>query len=67
VAQPVDLVVDRRVFADVQIGLRNVGLRLVVVVVRDEVADRVTGKELAELPIQLRGESLVVGQDRVGR
>ena len=38
----------------------NVGLRLVVVVVADEVLDRVLGKEPAELLEELRGERLVV-------
>ena len=61
VAQAVDVVVDRRVLLDVEVGLRDVGLRLVVVVVGDEVLDRVPGQELAELVAELRGERLVVG------
>ena len=44
VAQPVDVVVARAVLLDVEVGLRHVGLRLVVVVVGDEVLDRVVGK-----------------------
>ena len=55
-----DVVVLRRVLLDVEIGLRHVGLRLVVVVVGDEVLDRVPGEELAELVAELRGERLVV-------
>ena len=43
-AQPVDLVVDRRVLLDVRVGRGDVGLGLVVVVVGDEVLDRVVGK-----------------------
>ncbi len=39
--QPRDVVVLRRVLLDVEVGLRDVGLGLVVVVVRDEVLDRV--------------------------
>ena len=61
VAQPVDVVVDRRVLLDVEVGLRDVGLGLVVVVVGDEVLDRVLREELAELVAELRGERLVVG------
>ena len=49
-----------RVLLDVEVGLRDVRLGLVVVVVRDEVLDRVAGEELAELVAELRGERLVV-------
>ena len=58
--QPRDVVVLRRVFLDVEVGLRNVGLRLVVVVVRDEVLHRVVRKELAELVAELGCQRLVV-------
>ena len=60
VAEPVDLVVDRRVLLDVEVLGRDVGLRLVVVVVGDEVLDRRLGEELAELVAELGGERLVV-------
>ena len=60
VAEPVDVVVPRGVLLDVEVGLRDVRLRLVVVVVGDEVLDRVRGEELAELVAELRGERLVV-------
>ena len=59
VAQPVDLVVHRRVLLDVGVGGRHVRLRLVVVVVGDEVLDPVLGEELLELVGQLGGERLV--------
>src|SRR5207249_7541333 len=39
--------------------LRDVGLRLVVVVVADEVLDRVVGQEAAKLGAELGGEGLV--------
>ena len=60
VPQPVDVVVPRRVLLDVEVGLRDVRLRLVVVVVGDEVLDGVRREELAELVAELRGERLVV-------
>ena len=66
VAQPVDLVVDRRVLLDVQVLRRHVGLGLVVVVVADEVLDGVVREELAELVAELRRERLVVGDDQRG-
>ena len=64
VAQPVDLLVDRRVLLDVQVPRRDVRLGLVVVVVGDEVLDRVRREVRPELVAQLRGERLVVGHDQ---
>jgi hypothetical protein len=51
------------VLLDEQVALRDVGLGLVVVVVADEVLDRVLRKELAELAVQLRGQRLVGRED----
>src|SRR5207248_3416568 len=53
--------VDRRVLLDVEVLLRDVRLGLVVVVVGDEVLDRVLREELAELVAELRRQRLVVG------
>src|SRR5690606_36697605 len=44
-AEPIDVLVYRGVLLDVRVGSGNVSLRLVVVVVRDEVLDRVPRKE----------------------
>ena len=66
VPQPVDLVVDRRVLLDVEVLVRDVGLGLVVVVVGDEVLDRVVREELAELAAELRRQGLVVGEHERG-
>ena len=63
VAQPVDLLVDGRVLLDVQVLRGDVGLGLVVVVVGDEVLDRVVREVRPELVAELRGERLVVGDD----
>ena len=54
-----DVLVDARVLLDVEVARGDVGLGLVVVVVRDEVLDRVLGEELAELRVELRRERLV--------
>ncbi len=62
-AQPVDLLVDRRVLLDVEVPARNVRLGLVVVVIRDEVLDRVVREERPEFVAELGGERLVVGHD----
>ena len=63
VAEPVDLVVARRVLLDVGVAPGQVRLGLVVVEVADEVLDRVVREELAELGVELGGERLVVGED----
>ena len=56
VPQPLDLLVHRAVLLDVRVRLWDVGLGLVVVVIADEVLDRVVREELPELVGQLRGE-----------
>jgi hypothetical protein len=63
-AEPVDLVVDGGVLLDEGVGLRHVGLGLVVVVVGNEVLDPILGEELTELVGQLGGEGLVGGDDQ---
>ncbi len=63
-AQAVDLLVDLRVLLDVGVGARDVRFRLVVVVVGDEVLDRVVGQKLAHLGVELRGQRLVVRHDQ---
>ncbi len=55
-----------RVLLDVGVRLRDVGLGLVVVVVGDEVLDRVVGQELAELVGELGRQRLVRRQDQGG-
>ena len=65
-AQLVELVVDGGFFFDVGVAGRNVGFRLVVIVVADEIFDRVIGEEGLELVEELRGEGLIVRQDDGG-
>ena len=66
VAQAVDLRVDRGVLLDVEVARGDVGLGLVVVVVGDEVLDRVVGEVGPELVAELRRERLVVRDDERG-
>ena len=63
-AQLVQLLVDGGFLLDIKVAGGNVGLGLVVVVVADEVFDRIRGEELLELVIELRGEGLVMRQDQ---
>jgi hypothetical protein len=63
VPEPLDLLVDGGVLLDVGVGLRDVRLGLVVVVVGDEVLDRVVGQHLAQFVGELGGEGLVRQHD----
>jgi hypothetical protein len=62
-AELVELVVDRGFFFDEGVAGRDVGFRLVVIVVADEVFHGVLREERFELVEKLRGEGLVVGED----
>ncbi len=63
VAHPVDLLVDLAFLLDVGVGARDIGLGLVVVVIRYEILDRVFREEALELAVELGGEGLVGGED----
>ncbi len=57
-----DVLIDRRVLLDKRIARGHVGFRLIVVVIRDEILDRIVREELPELAVQLRRQSLVMRQ-----
>ena len=63
-AHAVDLLVDRGFLLDVGVRARHVRLRLVVVVVGDEVLDGVVGEEVLELAVELRRQRLVRCEDQ---
>ncbi len=60
-AQAIDLLVYLRVLFDVGVGFGDIGLGLVVVVVGNEIVHGVIREKLAEFPVKLGGEGLVVG------
>ena len=62
--QPFDLLIDRSVLLDVDVALRNVRLRLIIIVIADEVMDGVMREELLELRIELSGQRLVMRHDQ---
>ena len=64
--QAVDLLVGGGVLFNIGVRLRHVGLRLVVVVVGNEILHRVVGKKFPELLAQLGGQRLVMGQHQRG-
>ncbi len=57
-----DVLVDRRILFDIEVARRHVGFGLIVVVVRDEILDRVVRQELAELGVELGCQRLVRSQ-----
>ena len=61
--QAVNFFVNLDIFFDIGISGRDIGFRLVVVVVADEVMHRVIGKEISKLAVQLRRKSFVRGDD----
>jgi hypothetical protein len=64
VPQALHLLVERGVLLDVGVGLRDVRFGLVVVVVGDEVLDRIARQHLAQFVGELRGQRLVRQQDQ---
>jgi hypothetical protein len=63
VAHAVDLLVDGGFLLDIGVAAGHIGLRRVVVVVGDEIFDRVVGEEVLHLAVELGGEGLVGGED----
>ena len=64
VAHPVDGLVHRAFLLDVGIGPGHIGFGLVIIVVRDEIFDRVLGEEAFHLAIELGREDLVGREDQ---
>ena len=64
--ETLDLLVDLGILFNVGVAAGDIGLWLVIVVVRDEVLHHIIGKKLTELAVELRGQRFVVG-DNQGR
>ena len=62
-AHLLDVIVDRGILFDEGVGSRHIGLRLVVVVIGNEVLHRVAREEFLHLPVELCRQGLVVGHD----
>ena len=58
--QAVDIFVDRSVLFDKGVRVRDIGLRLIVIVVADKIFDGVVRKKILELRIELRSERFIV-------
>ena len=59
-----DLLVNAGVLLDERIGAGDVGLRLIIIEVTDEIFDGVAGEKAFELGVKLRGQRFVVGNDQ---
>ena len=66
VAEFIDFVVYRKVFFYISIRRGNIRLRLIIIVIGNEVFHSVFGEKLAELVTELRRESFVVRNDERG-
>ena len=64
VPHAVDLLVDRGILLDIGVGARDIGFRLVVIVIADEIFDGVVGKETPELAVELCRQRLVGREDQ---
>ena len=62
--QALDFLVDAGILFDEGVGARDVGLRLVVIEVADEILDGVVREKALELGVELGGEGFVVGDDQ---
>ncbi len=62
----IDLFIDLRILFNIGVGRRDVGFRLIIVVIADEKLNRILRKEFFELAVKLSGQSLVVGDDQRG-
>ena len=62
----VDLFIDVGVLGNVGVGLRDIGLRLIVVVVADKVLHGIVGEEPLQLTVELSCQGLVGGDDQGG-
>ena len=65
-AHPVDLFVDLAFLLDIGIGPGNIGFGLVIVIVADEILNRVVWEKAFEFSVKLGGQSLVWGENDGG-
>src|SRR5919197_4417002 len=62
-AHAIDLLVDRAFLLDIGVGARNIGFRLVIIIIRDEIFDRIVREKARELAVKLGREGLVWRHD----
>ena len=62
----IDRIVYGGVLGNISVALRDIGFRLVVIVVTDEILHRIVGEELFKFLIELTGQRLVMDQHQGG-
>ena len=65
-AHPVDLFIHRGVLLDEGVGARDIGFRLVIIIITDEIFDGIIRKEAAELGVELCRQCFIRGHDEGG-
>ncbi len=63
-SHPVDFFINGCVFFNICVGARQIGLRLVVIVIADEILYGIIGKKGLEFAVKLGCKSLVVSYDK---
>ncbi|OQC71147.1 MAG: hypothetical protein BWX45_01239 [Deltaproteobacteria bacterium ADurb.Bin002] len=63
VAKFVDFLVDGGILFDIGVRRRQVGFRLIVIVIADKIFDGIVGEKALEFLVQLRGQGFVVCND----
>ncbi len=65
-AQLVDFLIDGSVLFNIGVGMGNVGFRLVIIIVTDEIFHRILREEFFEFAAELGRQGLVMGNDQGG-
>ena len=65
-AEPVDFLVHRGILLNIGVRVGNVCLRLIVIVIGNEVFHRIVGKKLPEFAAKLSSQGLIVSQHQGG-
>ena len=60
----VNLLVNRRIFLNIRVGLQNIRLRLIIIIVTDKVFNGIMGKKIFKLPKELGCQGFVRGNHK---
>ena len=63
-SQLVYLIVDLGIFFYICVRRRHISLRLIIIIIADEILHRILREELSEFSVELGGQSLIVTDDK---